>query len=76
MHRTALEEHFCDERPVAHWRGMVTMIPEPFIEKILPVLTDVGDGRLEAMTQVPCLTRHWCRARSRKRCLGVTRSVS
>jgi hypothetical protein len=52
MHRTALEEHFVMNDPlhIDRWRSMVTMIPEPSIEKILPVLTDVGDGRLEAMT--------------------------
>jgi 2,3-dihydroxybenzoate decarboxylase len=52
MRRIALEEHFVMSDPVHidRWRSMVTMIPEPFIEKILPVLTDVGDGRLEAMS--------------------------
>jgi 2,3-dihydroxybenzoate decarboxylase len=52
MRRIALEEHFVMSDPVHidRWRSMVTMIPEPFIEKILPALTDVGDGRLEAMS--------------------------
>jgi hypothetical protein len=52
MRRIALEEHFVMNDPVHldRWRSMVTMIPEPFIEQILPALTDVGDRRLEAMS--------------------------
>jgi predicted TIM-barrel fold metal-dependent hydrolase len=52
VRRIALEEHFVMNDPVHidRWRSMVTMIPEPFIEKILPALTDVGDHRLEAMS--------------------------
>jgi 2,3-dihydroxybenzoate decarboxylase len=49
----ALEEHFVMNDPLQldRWRSMVTMIPETFIEELLPVLTDVGDRRLEAMSR-------------------------
>jgi 2,3-dihydroxybenzoate decarboxylase len=52
MRRIALEEHFVMNDPVHldRWRSMVTMIPESFIDKIIPVLADVGDRRLEAMS--------------------------
>jgi 2,3-dihydroxybenzoate decarboxylase len=53
MRLVALEEHFVMNDPVhiARWQSMASIIPKPFIEKILPVLADVGERRLEAMSQ-------------------------
>ena len=51
MRRIALEEHFVIDEPehVERWLSTASMIPKTVIEKILPVLSDVGDRRIEAM---------------------------
>lgn len=53
MRLIALEEHFVMNDPVQidRWKSMASIVPKPFIEKILPVLTDVGERRLEAMSR-------------------------
>ena len=53
MRLFALEEHFVMNDPlhIERWRSMAAIIPQPVIEKILPALTDVGEGRLEAMSR-------------------------
>ena len=52
MRRIALEEHFVMNAPahVERWRTLVPDVPAPVLEKILPVLSDVGERRLEAMS--------------------------
>lgn len=51
MRRIALEEHFVIDQPehVERWLSTASMIPKTVIDKILPVLSDVGDRRIEAM---------------------------
>ena len=51
MRRIALEEHFVidEAEHVERWLSTATMIPQTVIDKILPVLSDVGDRRIEAM---------------------------
>jgi hypothetical protein len=46
IRRIALEEDFVMNDPVHidWWRSLVTMIPEPFIEKILPALKSMGNS--------------------------------
>lgn len=53
MRRIALEEHFIINEPehVERWLSTASMIPKPVIEKILPVLADTGDRRIEAMSK-------------------------
>ena len=53
MRRIALEEHFVINEPehVERWLSTASMIPKAVIEKILPVLSDVGDRRIEAMSK-------------------------
>ena len=48
--RIALEEHFIIDQPehVERWLSTATMIPPAVIEKIQPVLADVGDRRMVA----------------------------
>lgn len=51
MRRVVLEEHFVlnDPEHVDRWASMAPMLPRSIIERILPVLSDIGDRRLEAM---------------------------
>lgn len=53
MRRIALEEHFVinDPEHVERWLSLAAVVPKAVAEKILPVLADVGERRLEAMTQ-------------------------
>ena len=52
MKRIALEEHFVINKP-AHLERWVTLIPDApraALDKLHPLLTDVGEQRLEAMS--------------------------
>ena len=52
MRRVALEEHFVMNSPahIERWKTLVPAVPASILEKILPVLSDVGERRLEAMS--------------------------
>lgn len=52
MRRIALEEHFVlnDPAHIDRWVTLVPGVPRPTLEKILKVLSDVGEARLEAMS--------------------------
>lgn len=52
MKRIALEEHFVLNDPfhVERWTSLIPDVPRTVIEKLLPVLSDVGEQRLEAMS--------------------------
>jgi len=51
--RVALEEHFVINQPdhIDRWLALIPNIPRAAREKILPVLADTGDRRLEAMSK-------------------------
>ena len=48
MEKIALEEHVVLDREdhLDRWRTLVPMIPEPFVQRIIPQLTDIS-RRLE-----------------------------
>ncbi len=52
MRRIALEEHFVlnDPAHIERWLTLVPDLPRSITDKILPILSDVGDRRLEAMS--------------------------
>ncbi len=51
MRRIALEEHFIINSPehVERWLSNAVKIPRAVVDRILPALADLGEGRLEAM---------------------------
>ena len=51
--RIALEEHFVINEPehIDRWLTLIPNIPQAAREKILPILADTGDRRLEAMSK-------------------------
>jgi hypothetical protein len=51
--RIALEEHFVINEPehIDRWLTLIPNIPLAAREKILPILADTGDRRLEAMSK-------------------------
>jgi 2,3-dihydroxybenzoate decarboxylase len=53
MRRVALEEHFVLDQPehIDRWHATAGMIPIAAADHILPVLRDVGERRLEAMSR-------------------------
>ncbi len=53
MKKIALEEHFVLNKPehIDRWLTMIPNIPAAGREKILPLLSDTGDRRLEAMSK-------------------------
>lgn len=53
MKRIALEEHFVLNEPahLERWHTLVPDIPRPAFDKLRPVITDVGERRLEAMSR-------------------------
>ena len=53
MRRIALEEHFVMNEPahVDRWRSLIPNVPASVTDKILKPLIDVGDERLEAMSE-------------------------
>jgi 2,3-dihydroxybenzoate decarboxylase len=53
MGKIALEEHMVLDREdhLDRWRTLVPMIPEQFLQRILPSLTDTSSRRLELMDQ-------------------------
>jgi 2,3-dihydroxybenzoate decarboxylase len=53
MGKIALEEHMVLDREdhLDRWRTLVPMIPEQFLQRILPPLTDTSSRRLELMDQ-------------------------
>ena len=51
--RIALEEHFVLDQPdhVDRWLTLIPDVPKNIVEKIKPLLCDVGEGRIELMAQ-------------------------
>ena len=51
MRRIALEEHFVLDEPahLARWKTLVPDVPQSVVDHIQPLLTDIGDRRIEAM---------------------------
>jgi len=49
--KIAIEEHFLPDQPVhiERWRSLAPMIPEPSRMKMIALLSNLGDRRLEAM---------------------------
>lgn len=53
MRRIALEEHFVLDEP-SHWERSLVLapnVPREALAKLRPVLTDIGERRLEAMAE-------------------------